>query len=495
MAGCAAAVSALVAAGLFGLPLKVVLGFLGIILIGSVAVMSGHLRAFLIGLMVLLVSLDVKTFPSALGYRESHFFGLGGAAGIVITAQFILLVPLFALALLERYGGQQEPQAGRLPAGSYWVPLLPVLATLPSLLATPDIQLSSYELLRMFCFYLLYVYFALELRRSEVPLVAAAFLVGLLLVVPFVLAELALPNFRFSVLTGTTTSIVEGVGNTIVKRVSGTMSHPNVLGGYLGLLWPIALLFAIVPALPRLRWPAAAVAVVSIPILTMTLCRGCWVGFAASIPIVVLLAARHGHISRAQASVILAVAGVAAALFIAQPSIWSRLVASDPGNVNLRLDLNEAAIMMWSSSPVTGVGLNLFPEKIVDYDVNHSSQYRYPVHNIYLLWLSETGILGAVGMALFLGWAFYRMWRAAASADRVSSMLAIGFLAGAVGLYVGELASFSTRLEPIAQAFFILLGAIVAISRTPPMPAGMPGSLVVLPPRRGLSGQLSSKSE
>jgi O-antigen ligase len=180
---------------------------------------------------------------------------------------------------------------------------------------------------------------------------------------------------------------------------------------------------------------------------------------------VVLLAAIRGHLSPHQATAILTVAAVGCVFVLLLPPVWSRLVASDAGNVTFRVDVNESAIAMWRANPVLGVGLNLFPENVGDYDVRHVSLYRWPVHNIYLLWLAETGIVGAAGMGVYVIWGFYRAWRASGDEDAVISLLAIGFVAGAVGLYVGELVSFSTRLESIAQAFAILLGTVIATSR------------------------------
>jgi hypothetical protein len=42
-------------------------------------------------------------------------------------------------------------------------------------------------------------------------------------------------------------------------------------------------------------------------------------------------------------------------------------------------------------------------------------------------------------------------------------LFAIGFLSGGLALYVGDLASFTSRIDPVMQAFLIMLGVIVAI--------------------------------
>jgi len=42
-------------------------------------------------------------------------------------------------------------------------------------------------------------------------------------------------------------------------------------------------------------------------------------------------------------------------------------------------------------------------------------------------------------------------------------LLAIGFLAGGTALYVGDLASFTSRIDPVMQTFLIILGVVVAL--------------------------------
>ncbi len=63
---------------------------------------------------------------------------------------------------------------------------------------------------------------------------------------------------------------------------------------------------------------------------------------------------------------------------------------------SLRQQLNSIAIEQWSKSPLFGTGLGtspLYPRNITNYALLHQ-----PIHNIYLLLLTETGI---VGLGLF----------------------------------------------------------------------------------------------
>lgn len=63
-----------------------------------------------------------------------------------------------------------------------------------------------------------------------------------------------------------------------------------------------------------------------------------------------------------------------------------------------REDLAGIALNLFSKSPFTGVGLNNFIPFAADQLLVGPSRFLQPVHNIFLLQLSETGILGLLGL-------------------------------------------------------------------------------------------------
>jgi len=67
----------------------------------------------------------------------------------------------------------------------------------------------------------------------------------------------------------------------------------------------------------------------------------------------------------------------------------------DPESLTRRFKLTEIAIKMWLSSPLFGVGLNNFIPRMEEFG-NVVTNYRFlqPVHNVFLLVLSETGAIG-----------------------------------------------------------------------------------------------------
>lgn len=63
-----------------------------------------------------------------------------------------------------------------------------------------------------------------------------------------------------------------------------------------------------------------------------------------------------------------------------------------------REDLTGIALNLFSRNPLTGVGLNNFIPAGADQLLVGPSRFLQPVHNIFLLQLSETGTLGLLGM-------------------------------------------------------------------------------------------------
>ncbi len=67
---------------------------------------------------------------------------------------------------------------------------------------------------------------------------------------------------------------------------------------------------------------------------------------------------------------------------------------------NLRMQLNTIAINQWVKAPILGTGLgtsSLYPRNIANYALLHQ-----PIHNIFLLVLSETGLFGLIAFLFVL---------------------------------------------------------------------------------------------
>lgn len=88
---------------------------------------------------------------------------------------------------------------------------------------------------------------------------------------------------------------------------------------------------------------------------------------------------------------------------------FSTLFTFDNLSVTRREQLNKIAFETFKTNPVFGVGLNRFIVAGSDQLLVGQSRFLQPVHNIFLLTLSETGIVGFFSLVLLLGFPIYKL--------------------------------------------------------------------------------------
>ncbi len=207
-------------------------------------------------------------------------------------------------------------------------------------------------------------------------------------------------------------------------RAVGTFGSTDVMGmatvvSY-GLVCALALAFR--PRSPRQRSAAVVCAALLTVPLALSFSRGAWIATAAACAAVLLLAGvrRAGQVllaGAAAAVVLVAGFGVGSAMLQERLSSITQVTDTPDQSVTDRYTMWAASADMWRERPVTGVGLKGFP----DHRDSHASLAlssgsdtagagsafaRQPLlspHNMYLLVLSEQGLLGLGTLAG--GWA------------------------------------------------------------------------------------------
>ena len=211
-------------------------------------------------------------------------------------------------------------------------------------------------------------------------------------------------------------------------RAVGTFGPSDVMGmatvvAY-GLL--VAAGYALAPPAPGApRWlrPAAAgcAGLLVVP-LAVSFSRGTWIATALACGVMVLLAGRRQAVRvlaalAAAAVVLVGGLGVGSQAIGARAASITRVTAAPDPSVTDRYTLWAAALGMWREHPVAGVGLKRFPAERDGHaglelssasDTAGAGQafVREPLlspHNMYLLALSEQGLLGCALLAG--GWA------------------------------------------------------------------------------------------
>lgn len=74
-----------------------------------------------------------------------------------------------------------------------------------------------------------------------------------------------------------------------------------------------------------------------------------------------------------------------------------------------REEQSEVALKLWLSHPVFGVGVNNFISEASDELLVGPSRFLQPVHNIFLLVLAETGLIGLLGLLVLIGFPIFRL--------------------------------------------------------------------------------------
>ncbi|MYS19536.1 O-antigen ligase [Streptomyces sp. DvalAA-14] len=259
-------------------------------------------------------------------------------------------------------------------------------------------------------------------------------------VVALALVQGAVGVWQYSTATG-----ASYMGEDI--RAVGTFGPSDIMGmatvvAY-GLV--IAVGCALAPGPTRLRLGALACAAALAVPLTVSFSRGTWIATAVACAAMTVLAGRR------QAVRIFAVLAACAVLLVGGVGTGSQLIgqrlasitqvtdAPDP-SVTDRYTLWAAAVSMWREHPVTGVGLKRFPDERDSHaslalssgsDTAGAGQAfrREPLlspHNMYLLALSEQGLLGCAlltgSWAALLATGTARLWRGAPSATGLASI-------------------------------------------------------------------------
>jgi O-antigen ligase len=203
-------------------------------------------------------------------------------------------------------------------------------------------------------------------------------------------------------------------------RAVGTFGPDDVMGMAttvsFGLVCAVGL--ALGRTAGRARWIAAGCALLLLPPLAVSFSRGAWIATAVTCTVQLVLAGLRRALTVAAAVTAAAVVlvgglGVGSALLQQRFTSITQVTAAPDQSVTDRYTLWAAATGMWHAHPLTGVGLKNFPQ----YRDGHASLAlssgsdiegagaafrRQPLlspHNMYLLVLSEQGVLGLLALA------------------------------------------------------------------------------------------------
>lgn len=430
------------------------------------AYLPGSLERLL--LLLLSVTLTVSLKFHLMFRAES----MSGAVGYRISITDLLLFALSVAVLWRHWGETRRPPKVDRPIaiafGLYFC-----TAVLSTVLGA-DPQLGFFELSALLQAFFLFVVLINYLNRPDrLKVFVTGLLIGLCLQSGAAILQAKRPgavNFSFLGIENTEEVIQDGQvdlpdvdrGTTIIagdvtQRPVGLLIHPNVLALYLGLVLPAAAALLLVPSNWVTRSFAAIGLLGGLAALYYSLSRSGWLATAVA---AVLLAAiwRKWRLPKltvaAKLALILTLAAVACGIAWNARKLYDRMTESASEAVEFRLNLARAAFKMAGDHPLFGIGLNDFLNNVVAYDTSGMTRLKaYPVHNVYLLELSETGAAGAAAFAFLVGTLIWRMFRYSKRAANPQYRAVSAALAcGAAGFFVAEMSGFVYRI-PVMTTF------------------------------------------
>lgn len=184
-----------------------------------------------------------------------------------------------------------------------------------------------------------------------------------------------------------------------VLRAYGTFPHPNVLGGFIAAALPFLIyqMFHLKHSRPL----SLTVMVLSLSGLLVTFSRSAWfVGLLVSSITYYILWKKHSTPAvfvglRQHIIPVLSFCFFIAVLVFFFPS------AADESVIR-RQELLQAAGTLLLHHPLTGTGLGNFLVSLPGIFSGRAGNFLQPVHNIYMLWIAETGFFGLFGVLFII---------------------------------------------------------------------------------------------
>lgn len=206
------------------------------------------------------------------------------------------------------------------------------------------------------------------------------------------------------------TSVVEMAGERLM-RAYGTFAHPNIFGGYL----VVAIIFIFVSknkllhsTTPRLRHSITLVILALFATtLVITFSRSAWLALFVGIILFFIVSAIYKIKIPRKFLFGLAVASVAFAASVAifHTAVFTRVSATDRLETKSLTERESEYGMIGEVikiNPFVGVGPGVYTLALAEKFPDHDVWFYQPMHNSFLLFFAETGLLGLVFLIYFL---------------------------------------------------------------------------------------------
>ena len=442
-----------------------VIGLFFVIICGVLLALAPDKRRFILGATIFVIPLNIdQSFmlhPSP-----------GGADSLSVGLFEIFLFLLFA-ATLFRMAHSKETGSFRLyPA--ILAPSIAILAFyLISLVNARDLLWSLFDIInfiKVILFFLLLV----NNITNEKDLKVVLFALFAALIVQAIIATLQNINpditdtmLRFKL--GVSSQIVFEQGVNPFVRSGGTFGNANHLGRYFSLVLPTAVIFVLSPLSSRsLKIMSVVTSLVGVFAVINTFSRSAWAGMALAVLVMLPLMLKYRLLNfRSMFRISFAVVVLALFLFVFGQKIWDRLTLDDKGSAMTRITTSKVAFRIIEDHPFIGCGINNYGAMLPEYWIGEDTFTRKAaVHNNYLLYIAEIGILGFSAFLTLLVAFGSRIRQAMKGQSPLYTAVAISFMGAFFGMLLESLSDKSYKENfSMLLTFWGMMAIIEAIIR------------------------------
>ncbi|HEY2361167.1 MAG TPA: O-antigen ligase family protein [Candidatus Angelobacter sp.] len=247
-------------------------------------------------------------------------------------------------------------------------------------------------------------------------------------------------------------------------RITSFLEHYNGLAGYLNLVLPFCLAFALGGTDPVLRilsrWCLALAAIA----LLLTQSRGGLLAFVAILLVYTYLSASNRKARIRQIALVLIVCLLAAAV---AGFFFQRLGEIDDFTTVSRLAIWAGAFTVFAQSPLLGTGFGNL-RGLMGGLLNLPDGWTGDAHNLYLELLAETGLIGfmvfSVLIVLALRTALKQLHK---TENHFNKIIAISIFTAICGVLVHGTVDYLFHTTPqVTALFFLVLGLLTAQAST-----------------------------
>jgi O-antigen ligase len=248
-------------------------------------------------------------------------------------------------------------------------------------------------------------------------------------------------------------------------RITSFLEHYNGLAGYLNLVLPFCLAFAIGGTDPVLRtlsrWCLALAAIA----LLLTQSRGGLLAFVAILLIYVYFSACDRKTRMRRVALVLLVCLVATTV---AGFFFQRLGEIDDFTTVSRLAIWGGAFTVFARSPLLGIGFGNL-RALMGGLLNLPDGWTGDAHNLYLELLAETGLIGFMAFSVLIVLALRTALRQLHKTENhFNKMIGIAIFAAICGVLVHGTVDYLFHTTPQVAALFFLVLALLGAQASAP---------------------------